>query len=563
MTHHRRAAVRPFILQILFLFLLALSTQVQAQQSPDLVIVVVLDQFPMEYFTRFQSQFTGGFKRLLADGAVFANANYGHAECITGPGHAAILTGTYGSMNGIVSNSWYDRTTGQSVYCVEDRQSPLVGASGEGRSPAHLSTLSFGDALQLHTGFRSKVISISNKDRAAILMGGKFPVGVYWMADSTFISSRYYLSSLPPWVRAFNASGLINSYFGKSWNSSLPETAFAGADKDNAPYEEDADGLGRSFPHPITGNDCRQITASYYDALLSSPYGAEILEKFACAAVSQERLGGHGVPDLLCISFSSTDYVGHRFGPNSREVEEMTLALDGILGRFFAFVDSTVGLSHCVIALTSDHGVSPIPEYVKTHSPMRDAGRVASDTLRTLTEAAMVEAFGQPDGATSWIQKIVSRNIYLRRQLLAARHVDLLAAEETVVRRLEELPAVARAYPLAAPLRDDGSIFPPTLRRSIYPERSGDVYYFLKPLYLEGKEKGTSHGDPYHYNTHVPLVIMGSPVQAGTYVEEVSPVDLAPTLAAILGTELPAGRLGRVLNECLKNDRDFDRGLGR
>lgn len=544
--------MRPLILQILFLFLLALSTQVRAQQAPDLVIVVVLDQFPMEYLTRFQPQFTGGFKLLLNDGAVFANANYGHAQCITGPGHAAILSGAYGSMNGIVSNSWYDRRTGETVYCVGDKQSPLVGASGDGRSPTHLVTLSLGDLLQLHTGFRSKVISISNKDRAAILMGGKFPGGVYWMDDSAFVSSRYYLSSLPPWVRAFNASGLINSYFGKSWDATLPESAFAGADRDDAPYEEDADGMGRSFPHLITGNDRRQITPSYYDALLSSPYGAEVLEKFARAAVREERLGAHGVPDLLCVSFSSTDYVGHRYGPNSREVEDMALAMDRILGRFFVFVDSSVGLSRCVIALTSDHGVSPIPEYVKTHSPMRDAGRISSDTLRSLAEAAMRETFGLPDEATSWIQKIASRNIYLRLPLLEARHVDPVRAEEVVAQRLQEFSAVARAYPISTPPANDGTIFPPALRRSLYPGRSGDIYYFLKPLYLQGEEFGTSHGDPYDYNTHVPLIIMGPSVQAGTYEEAVSPVDLAPTLSAIIGTELPAGRQGQVLGECLK-----------
>ena len=191
---------------VLFLFLISLSVPAQARQSPDLVIVVALDQFPMEYLTRFQPLFTGGLKRMLDSGAVFANANYSHAQCTTGPGHAVLLSGAYGAMNGIVSNTWFDRKSGVPVYCVEDAQSLLVGATGEGRSPAHLATLTLGDVLQLHTGFLSKVISVSNKDRAAILMGGKFPVGAYWMVDSVFVSSLYYGRSLPSWVRTFNAS---------------------------------------------------------------------------------------------------------------------------------------------------------------------------------------------------------------------------------------------------------------------------------------------------------------------------------------------------------------------
>ena len=538
---------------VLLLSLATVSIAAQTPQPPHLVIVIVFDQFPMEYMNRFQPLFTGGLKLLLDSGAVFANANFEHAQCITGPGHAALLTGSYGAMNGIVSNSWYDRQSGHSVYCVEDKQSPLLGAKGDGRSPAHLATLTLGDALQLHTGFRSKVISISNKDRAAILMGGKFPDDAYWMADSIFTTSRYYANALPAWVAGFNASGFINSFFGKSWNLSLPESAFAGADQDDAPYEDNEDSLGITFSHHVTGLSRQHITSSYYDALLSTPYGADVLERFARATITAEQLGKHDVPDLLCVSFSSTDYVGHHYGPNSREVEEMTVAMDRILGRFFAFVDSTVGLSHCVIAFSSDHGVSPIPEYVKSHSPMQDAGRVSGEALRKWMEDAMVGAYGPAAEGTTWIQAVVARNVYLRQSLLDARHVDRSAAARLVAERLQEFPAVARAYPIDTPPSNDGSIFPPAVRRSVYPGRSGDVYYFLKPLYLEGEDKGTSHGDPYDYNTHVPLIIMGRPIRAGRFEEGVSPVDLAPTLAAVLRAELPPGRVGRVLEECLRD----------
>jgi hypothetical protein len=248
-----------------------LSTAMAAMITrPKLVVVITLDQFPYEYLTRFEKHLgPAGFRRLL-NGAVFANATYKHANTSTGPGHAVLLSGTYGRTNGIVSNAWYDRVGRRRVYCVEDKSVQLLGSDAEGRSPANFVGLTYGDMLRINTAFHAKVVSLSNKDRAAILTGGKFANIALWMRDSLFVSSTYYTRMLPLWVQKFNTSGKINSYFGSVWGKSLPAAAYEEVDRDDAPYEEDNDRFGRTFPHTICGKDLRAITSSYYNALCAA-----------------------------------------------------------------------------------------------------------------------------------------------------------------------------------------------------------------------------------------------------------------------------------------------------
>jgi predicted AlkP superfamily pyrophosphatase or phosphodiesterase len=539
---------------LVFLALLSCALIAQAAPAPlpsvDLVLVISLDQFPYEYMTRFRPHFTGGLAMLLDRGAVFTNAVYKHAQCNTGPGHAVILSGSYGAENGIVSNNWYDRALGRTVYCVEDESVSLLGGKGDGRSPARFEASTFGDMLRLHTGFESRVISIANKDRAAILMAGRMPTGVYWMADSAFVSSTYYLNALPVWLKEFNGSGMINSYFGALWNQSLPETAFSGMDQDDAPYEESRDGLGRTFPHRITGTDRSHLTSSYYSALWTSPYGVMLPAEAARRAVLGERLGKRGVTDLLCIGFSTTDYVGHAYGPHSREILEIAVAVDRTLGEFFSFIDSTVGLQRCIIALTSDHGVSPIPEYLMAHVPGASAGRIPGDLVRNTAEASLTTVFGRPP-APSWVEAVVERNVYLRRTALQKKNISLSRAAAIVAEKLRQLPGVAHAWNLLDLSGSDGTGLTERVRLSYRPDRCGEVFYMLKPFYLEGGHSGTSHGDPYDYNAHVPLILMGVGIRQGVYDQDASPADLAPTLSALLGVEFPSGRTGKVLREAL------------
>jgi predicted AlkP superfamily pyrophosphatase or phosphodiesterase len=472
---------------------------------------------------------------------------------LTGPGHAVILSGAYGNANGIICNNWYDIDRHRGVYCVADSTVSLVGVRGNGVSPANFIGSTFGDELRLASGFRSKVISISNKDRAAILLGGKFANAAFWEQDSLFVTSSYYAPSLPAWAAQFNDQGEFTRYFGKWWRQDLPESAFNALDRDDAPYEADEDGFGKTFPHHITGEDTTRITSSYYHALIRSPYGAKVLAEFAKAAVHGEQLGQRGVTDLLCISFSSTDYVGHAFGPHSREILEITVAIDSILSDLLRYLDNVAGPGKYVVALTSDHGVAPIPEYIKAHVPRADVGRISSDSVAAV-ERALTKTFGPPPGGRRWVEAVADRYLYLDQSTLIQKKLDAARVARVAADVLVKVAPLTAAF-TRAELQSPSptSLLAQYSSRSYYPQRSGDILVVPKPFYFGGSEPtGTTHGEPYDYSSHVPLLIMGPGIHPGAYTGESSPADLAPTLSVLFGVEFPAGREGRVLSEALK-----------
>ncbi len=525
------------------------------QSEPKLIVVIDIDQFRYDYLPRFRQYFgVGGFNYLLENGANFTNASYKYGATTTGPGHATMLSGAYPNLNGIISNEWYDRETHAPVYCVEDKTVSLLGSVGDGRSPRNFTGSSFGDELRLKNGFRSKVVSVSNKDRAAILMAGKNPTSAFWMRDSVFVSSTYYLKKLPDWVQAFNRSGLIKSYFGKTWVKKLSESAYGFLDEDNALYEKDENGMGRVFPHKVVGKDATKITRSYYDAFWSSPFSAQVLAEFAKQAIEAERLGQRSIPDMLCVSFSAVDGVGHAYGPQSHEIMDMALQMDGILADFFSYIDKKIGLRNCVFVLTADHGVAPIPEYLLSQNPHADAGRIPAKTIESFCSRVLRAKFGEPENGKKWIEAIESNNIYLDRRTLAQPGFPSL---DIVSKALADTLITLNPIALAYTANELGGVATNTiegkLQRNFSKLRSGDVVYALKPYWIEGDSPfGATHGSPYDYDTHVPLLLVGEDIKKGTYVGEASPVDIAPTLSALLGIEFPAGREGRVLNEAFR-----------
>lgn len=535
------------------LLILCVQTSI-ASEPPRLVVVIALDQFPYEYLTRFRSVLRrDGLGYLLENGANFTNAVYKHASTTTGSGHAVILTGAYANEQGIVSNYWYDRTLQRVVYCVEDRGVSVLGTTADGRSPSHLIAPTFGDQLRLYSGFHSKVVSISAKDRSAILLGGKFANGAYWMIDSLFVTSTYYMTRLPAWVENFNASGIMNSYFGKSWDANRPQDDFTAMDRDDAPYESQWAGMGRVFPHPIQGENPARITASYYDALKASPYGNEVLLAFVKAAVEGERLGDGRFTDLLCVSFSALDEVGHAFGPHSREIVEMVAHTDRTVADLLTFLNTEIGLDHVLLVLTSDHGVAPIPEYIMERVPGADIGRISPTTIVSYCESTATREFGKLPAGTSWVKRIVRNNIYLNQDVVKSKKLDLDMVASTLANALLNMRGVARAigrrevisYPSLSTIESK-------LKVEYYPGRSGDIVLALKPFFYLGEEKdGAEHDSPYTYDAHVPLILLGDGIRKGTYGSEVSPADIAPTLSSLLGIEFPAAREGRVLIEAL------------
>ena len=541
---------------ILLLIVLAIAAPVDARaEKPKLIVLISVDQFPQEYIQRFRAHFVeDGFGRFLSSGAVFTNATLNHAATLTGPGHAVLSTGTYGHRNGIVGNAWYDRTAKRNLYCVEDAQTRLIGYPGTGRSPANLTTGTFGDELRIAGAFNSRVISVSGKDRAAILMGGKLANGAYWMEDSMFTTSTYYMDQLPEWVRAFNMSGRINAMFGQTWERTLPGEEYAYLGSDDQPFEDGGKGLGRTFPHTIVGDDASRITGSFYDALLTSPFGNELVFEFAKAAIRAEQLGQRNATDLLCIGLSSNDYVGHAFGPYSHEVMDLTLRTDRQLADFFAYLGETLGLDNCLIALSSDHGVAPVPEWIRARNNRVDAKRVDGAAVKEAAGAALTKAFGPPPKGTAWIEATTGGNIYLHRDVLQTKKVAADAAARVVAAGIGELPAVAGAY-ATVDLRSQAqqSTLADLLARAYQPSRSGDVIYVYQPYQLEGSGgTGTTHGSPYAYDRHLPVMLLGPGVRKGVYAEQASPADIAPTLSILTGTELPPSYEGRVLYEALE-----------
>jgi len=545
-----RSCILPFFAFVLLAASLSSAAGIVTQ--PRLIVVITLDQFPYEYLARFQKHLgPSGFNYLL-DGAVFANATFKHANTSTGPGHAVILSGTYGRTNGIVSNNWYDRTLRRRVYCVEDRNVRLLGSDAEGRSPANYTALTYGDMLRINTAFRAKVIALSNKDRAAILPGGKFANIALWMRDSVFVSSTYYAETLPTWVQKFNASGKINSYFGSVWEKALPPSAYQEVDRDDAPHEDGEDGLGLTFPHRIRGNDSLKITPSYYSALLASPFGAEVLAELAKQATIGEELGKRGVTDLLSVSFSSTDYVGHAFGPQSQEVLDMTVRMDRILTDFFSFLDRHVGLSHCLFVLTSDHGVSPSSEYLEAQSESKVIQRYQYKEIVASAESLLTRRFPQTQ-KTKWIENSSGGSILFSPEALAAANISAEVAGRIICDSMLLRPEIATALTREQVRNlNPGTRLERRIRNSFYESRSGDVLLVTRPLWAQGEPgHGASHGSPVEWDAHVPVLFRGAGVKPGIYFGEASPADIAPTLSALTGVEFTPMNEGRVLEEAI------------
>jgi predicted AlkP superfamily pyrophosphatase or phosphodiesterase len=528
-----------------------------AQPAPRLVVQIVLDQFPYEYLARFQPYFgKDGFSRFIQGGAFFTNVLYAHANTSTGPGHAVLSTGAYGAVNGIVGNNWFDVRSGKMMYCVADTTVAILGGKGQGRSPANLQTLSYGDELRIATGFQGKVIAISNKDRAAILMGGKYANVALWMRDSAFVTSTYYVQELPSWVRKINASGLTNSYFGKRWERTLPLTAYRNMDRDDVEYENGENGMGTAFPHRVTGNDTTRITSSYYDAFITSPFAAEVLATYARAAIREENLGRRGVTDLLCVSFSSTDYVGHHFGPHSWETLEMTVRMDRIVAAFLKYLDAEVGLANCLVVLSSDHAVSEIPDYLASASGRNVIQRVSFKGLYAACESTLTAAYGAPLGGTPWIAGGANNSLTFDPKVLAERNVQVEQAAKTVATTLLAQRGIAAAY-----TRDEMEHLVPVrsletrMKNSYNRARCGDVTFAFKPFTVEAEDhKGASHGQPYESDAHVPLAFLGPAVRKGIYHIPATPADIAATLSALTGVEFTPGCQGRVLFEMIKTN---------
>jgi hypothetical protein len=511
-----------------------------------------------DYLTRWEKLFgPGGFRRLQAGGAWFQNCHYPYALTVTAAGHASLATGCSPDRHGVVANTWYDRALGRSVYCAYNERYepvPLIrGARREevgdwpGAWPGRLLADTLGDALKQATGGQGRVVSLSLKDRAAIFLACRQsrPDACYWFFPplGAFITSTYYRPDghPHPWVAAFNDRRPADAWFGRDWTRLRPDLDYARASgPDDEAAEDTGWGQGRTFPHPTTGG-LTEPGESYYAALANSPFGNELLLGLARRAIDAERLGRRDAPDLLCLSFSCNDGIGHCWGPDSQEVLDVTLRSDRIVRALLEHLDARVGRGRYLLALTSDHGVCPLPEVARRQG--RDAGRVSLDLLTDGAQAFLDARFLGEAAEAPWIEAREDLWVYLNRQVLRAHHLEPARVEEALARWLDRQPGIHKAYTRTQLTRGPlpGDPIGERVRRSFHPDRSGDVAVVLKPYHLLGSPlgTGTTHGTPHPYDTHVPLLVYGPGVRAGVRSEAVTPQAVAAILAAGLGIPPP------------------------
>lgn len=491
-----------------------------ASPRPRLLLLVAVDQMRFDYLTRFRERFKGGFARLLGEGAVFTNAHLEHYPTVTAVGHATMLSGAIPSLSGIVGNDWYDRETGKNVTSVFDPAAQQVGATGAASSPWRLQVSTLGDELKM-AGRRSRAIGVSFKDRSAILSVGRMADGAYWLDSATrrFVSSTWYFANLPAWVEAFNERRVAEGFAGAEWRTA------AGALLKKLPLA----------PGP-------ELEAAVY----GSPFGNELLESFAEAALEGEQLGQRDATDVLSVSFSSNDAVGHGWGPDSEEVADLTVRTDQVVGALLAAVERKVGPGRTLVVLTSDHGVAPLPEVMAERR--MPGGRMTTADLSGPVEAALAEAYG----SGPWVEGAAGSALYLNRALARERKLDAGEMQARAARALAEVPHVFRVYTREQLLSGQVPGDPASRRvlRSFHPRRSGDLEVLLEPYWIRAAA-GTTHGTPYSYDSHIPLVLMGPGIRPGRYHRAVALNDLAPTLATLLEVETPSGSVGRVLEEAL------------
>ena len=507
----------PRMKRLLLSLWLAASLLWAAPKKPALVVTIVIDQFRYDYLTRFRSEYTAGFDRLITKGAVFSNAYYIHFPNITAVGHSTVLTGATPSVSGIVGNDWYDRDNKKHVTSVSDGATRLLGGSGEGASPHRLLVSTIGDELKMVNGQRSHVIGISLKDRAAILPAGHAANGAFWfdLNSGNFVSSSYYFDDLPAWVKDFNAGRPAEKYRGVTW-------------------------MGHKLP-----TDLKQLYGnSEVSPLESSPFGNELVEMLAERALAAEQLGKHEATDVLTVSFSSNDKVGHDYGTFSNEEHDITVRTDKIFGKLFQAIDRQVGLDNVLIVLTGDHGVSPsAQEVAERHMP---GGRLPADAVSKAVQAALAAKYGEGQ----WVAGSWDVSVYLNRDLIASKNLDAAAVRRTAAEAAYGVPHILRVYTYDQLLAGavPGDEVSRRVTNGFNVKRGADLEFVPEPYWVFTKSVAT-HGAPFNYDAHVPVVFMGQGIRPGRYDGTVAVNDIAPTLSTILEVETPSGSIGRVLTE--------------
>lgn len=534
---------------LLFAFLwLSLSIQAISQPNetqPKLVVGIVIDQMRQDYLWRYYDRFSeDGFKRILTQGFQFKNAHYNYNGTSTGPGHASIYTGTTPSRHGIIGNDWYDRESETRVNCVSDPSVQPLGGSGTGRgvSPHRVEVTTVTDELRIFTNHQAKVVGVSYKDRGATLPAGHNPNGAYWYDGATgeFVSSTYFLQALPDWLVAFNNLKLPKKYVQQTWETLYPIETYTASMADDNPYERSRWRKETpTFPYDLS-ND-----RNPYGSFNGSPYGNTVLTELALAALEGEKMGQDEITDFLAISYSSTDSEGHAVGPRAIEIEDMYLRLDRDLAHLMQELDQKVGKDQYVLFISADHGVVDNPRYLVDH---KYPGGRFSDSLIQVIREKVQRRYGEDE----WFLDVSTSEIFLNRSRIKYRGIDLAEMQTFIAECMMEFPFVSEVFTATAlAKRNITDPFVQLMQNGYNTKRSGDVMMIMKSGFLYGKlnDRGTSHGNPYTYDTHIPILFYGAGIPAGSSVRKVAITDIAPTVSMLLEIPLPSGATGQPLVE--------------
>lgn len=520
-------------------------------QRPKLVVGIVVDQMRWDYLYRFNPLFkaSGGFKRMMNEGFSCDNTLIPYTPTITACGHTCTFTGSVPAIHGITGNAWWDNLQMKSIYCSEDKTVKGVGGKTEEdgqMSPRNMLTTTICDELRLATNFKSKVIGVALKDRGSILPAGHSANAAYWYEGKSgnFITSTYYMNELPVWVNNFNNRKLVDSLYKLNWNLALPKEVYPQyatadvKDYEGKPFGKDAVG----FPY-----DLSSFIGKDFSKISSTPFGNTLTVEMAKAAVIAENLGKGAATDFLTVSFSSPDYVGHSFGPNSMEQVDDYVRLDDELGRLFAFLDASVGKDQYTVFLTADHAVAHVPGFMKENKlpggTLDDAGMMREMNTK------LKEQFG----IDRTIVSMANYQVYLNHPRIDSAKLDDEAIKKWIVQYVKKNDAIANAFPTADIMTTPiNKTLREMLANGYNPRRSGDIQMILKPGYIEGGATGTTHGLWYPYDAHIPLLWYGWGIKHGKTKRETYMTDIAPTVAALLNIQMPSGNVGKVIEDVIK-----------
>lgn len=547
-----------FILFFVFFGAIAVSGQRKSKEqnkatlktSPKLVVGIVVDQMRYDYLTRFWNHYSnGGFKRLVNEGFNCKNNHFNYAPTSTGPGHTSVFTGSVPATHGVIGNSWYDKASEASVYCASDDNVTSIGTTSDAgkMSPHRMRVTTITDELRLHTQMRAKTIAIALKDRGAVLSGGHTANAAYWFHgddEGKWITSSFYMQSLPKWVEEFNNGRTVESYK-KAWTTFENISTYTESGSDNNSYE----GLFETektptFPHstPNLLNKKKDFEIIKY-----TPYGNSLTTDFALAALEGENLGQDAITDFLAISFSSTDYIGHKFGVNSKEVEDAYIQLDADLQRLFNTLDKSVGKNEYTVFLTADHGAIHVPSYLIDQ-------RIPADYFDYDSIKPKFNAFLQYKFGTANVVKDFSNyQFFLDHGVIRNLDIEVAKAQKIIADELLNYKGIDRVYTAQQMMQNNYTKgIPYILQNGYNQKRSGDVLIVLKPGVITYPKMGSTHGSPQIYDTHVPLLFYGKGIQKGNSVKRTEIPDIAPTIATLLGIAFPNGTTGEPIPEVLE-----------